>query len=104
MSLDAQSKLPVASGLLFANPVPEKYAFPKEEMDAIIEKALKLARLKGIHGSDNTPFVLSKIRELSGGRSVTANTALVESNVERGTKMAIELSRLESDGQKNVDV
>ncbi|KAL1955358.1 hypothetical protein VTO42DRAFT_8640 [Malbranchea cinnamomea] len=92
----AQSRLPVSSGLLFANPVPEKYAFPKDEMDAIIEKAVELARVEGAHGSDNTPFVLAKIKELSGGRSVAANTALVESNVERGTKVAVELSKLES--------
>lgn len=82
--------------MLFTNPVPEEHAFPKEEMDAIIAKAVELANEEGAHGSDNTPFVLAKIKELSGGRSVIANTALVESNVQRGTKVAVELSKLES--------
>ncbi|KAK2793651.1 hypothetical protein FQN51_001162 [Onygenales sp. PD_10] len=92
----AQSCLNISSGLLFANPVPEEYSFPKEEMDHIIEQALELAELEGIHGSDNTPFVLAKIKELSGGKSVRANTALVEWNVERGTKVTVELARLET--------
>ncbi|PGH19010.1 hypothetical protein AJ79_00044 [Helicocarpus griseus UAMH5409] len=90
-----QSRLNISSGLVFANPVPEKHSFPKEEIDNIIEQALELSELEGIHGSDNTPFVLAKIKELSGGRSVAANTALVESNVARGTKVAVELSKLE---------
>ena len=76
--------------------MPEDYAFPKEEMDTIIAKAVDLANRDGAHGSDNTPFVLAKIKELSGGRSVVANTALVESNVQKGTKVAVELSKLES--------
>ncbi|EGE77721.1 serine/threonine protein kinase [Blastomyces dermatitidis ATCC 18188] len=92
----AQSRLNISSGLVFANPVPEKFSFPKQEIDDIIEQALELSELEGIHGSDNTPFVLAKIRELSGGKSVATNTALVESNVERGTKVAVELAKLET--------
>ncbi|KKZ68055.1 hypothetical protein EMCG_06266 [[Emmonsia] crescens] len=92
----AQSRLNISSGLVFANPVPEKFSFPKEEMDGIIEQALELSELEGIHGSDNTPFVLAKIKELSGGKSVASNQALVECNVERGTKVAVELAKLET--------
>ncbi|OJD23330.1 hypothetical protein ACJ73_05317 [Blastomyces percursus] len=92
----AQSRLNISSGLVFANPVPEEFSFPKREIDDIIEQALELSELEGIHGSDNTPFVLAKIRELSGGKSVATNTALVESNVERGTKVAVELAKLET--------
>lgn len=65
-------------------------------MDGIIEQALELSELEGIYGSDNTPFVLAKIKELSGGKSVAANQALVECNVERGTKVAVELAKLET--------
>lgn len=96
MPTDAQSKLSVSSGLLFTNPVPEKHAFPKDEMDSIVAKAVEFSIQEGARGSDNTPFVLAKIKELSGGRSVFANTALVEDNVEKGTKVAVELSKLES--------
>lgn len=91
----AQSKLPVSSGIHFANPVPAEQSIPKGEMDIIIEEAIRLAEVEGHRGSDNTPFVLAKIKELSGGKSVIANRALVEANVKRATKVAVELSKLE---------
>lgn len=95
VSIDAQSKLPVSSGMHFANPVPVQQSIPKDEMDDIIEEAIRLAEVEGYQGSDNTPFVLSKIKQLSGGKSVTANRALVEANVQRATRVAVELSKLE---------
>ncbi|CAI7666825.1 unnamed protein product [Penicillium discolor] len=91
----AQSKLPVASGIHFANPVPLEHSIPKAEMDLVIEEAIRLSHVEGYHGSDNTPFVLAKIKELSGGKSVVANRALVESNVKRATLVAVELAKLE---------
>ncbi|PYI01075.1 IdgA domain protein [Aspergillus sclerotiicarbonarius CBS 121057] len=94
----AQSQIPVSSGILLANPVPLDHSVPKHEMDDIIDEALRLAEVEGYHGSDNTPFVLSKIKELSGGKSVIANRALVEANVKRATKVAVELSKLERSG------
>ncbi|KAJ5414105.1 hypothetical protein N7509_000732 [Penicillium cosmopolitanum] len=92
----AQSRLPVTSGIHFANPVPLEYSVPKAEMDLVIEEAVRLADVEGYRGSDNTPFVLSKIKELSGGKSITANRALIESNVKRATQVAVELAKLEA--------
>ena len=92
---DAQSKLSISSGLLFANPIPAEYSIPKAKMDAIIAQAVHEAAEKGVHGSNNTPFILAKIRELTAGGSVTSNRVLVEQNVERGTKVAVELAKLE---------
>ncbi|KAJ5297362.1 hypothetical protein N7508_007611 [Penicillium antarcticum] len=91
----AQSKLPLSSGIHFANPVPLEYSIPKADMDSVIEEAVRLADVEGYHGSDNTPFVLSKIKELSGGKSVVANRALIESNAKRATLVAVELAKLE---------
>ncbi|KAJ6029676.1 uncharacterized protein N7446_010972 [Penicillium canescens] len=91
----AQSKLPVSSGIHFANPVPLEYSVPKADMDLIIEEAVRLADVEGYHGSDNTPFVLAKIKELSGGKSIAANRALIESNAKRATFVAVELAKLE---------
>jgi pseudouridine-5'-phosphate glycosidase len=91
----AQSMLPVNSGLLFANPVPEHSAMAKEEIDSIIAEAVSEAEQKGIGGSANTPYILKRIRELSNGGSVKANTALIEANIIRGTKVAVELAKLE---------
>lgn len=93
---DAQHQLQISSGLLFANPVPTEFAIPKPEMDLIIEEALTEANASNISGKDNTPFVLAKIKELSKGKSIPANRALIESNVKRATIVAKELAVLEA--------
>ncbi len=81
----------------FANPIPEAASIPKSEMDTIIEEALKAAHNAGVIGKDNTPYVLARIKELSGSKSVKANRALIESNVRRGTIVARELARFEAE-------
>ncbi|KAI9653025.1 MAG: hypothetical protein M1831_006232 [Alyxoria varia] len=95
--IHAQSMLPLSSGLLLANPVPEEFSIPREELDEIIAEALQAAEFGGATGSKYTPYVLDTIRVMSGGRSVEANRALVESNVRRGTRVAIALSIMERD-------
>ncbi|KAL9103971.1 MAG: hypothetical protein Q9163_001033 [Psora crenata] len=92
--MHAQTILPVRSGLLLANPVPAEHSIPKHEIDAIIAQAIAEAKAAGSIGSDNTPFILKRIREITGGGSVMANRALIESNVARGTRVAVELSDL----------
>ncbi len=64
-------------------------------MDAIIAQALRDAKSSGSTGSDNTPFVLKRIREITKGTSVTANQALVEANVARATRVAVHLANIE---------
>ena len=86
----------LTSGLLFANPIPAEYSIPKSDMDAIIAQALRDARDSGATGSENTPFVLKRIRDITKGGSITANRALVAANVARGTKVAVHLSSLEN--------
>lgn len=87
--------MPLKSGLLFANPIPAEYSIAKNKMDTIIDQALRDARESGSVGSDNTPFVLKRIREITKGESVTANRALVEANVVRGAKAAVHLSNFD---------
>ncbi|KAI1346250.1 Indigoidine synthase A like protein-domain-containing protein [Xylaria sp. FL0043] len=94
----AQERLNIETGLLLANPVPEEHAIPGSEMKAVIEQAVRESTEQGVHGSENTPFILTRIRELTNGRSVPANKALVRSNVERATKLAGAVSRLVSEG------
>lgn len=93
--IHAQFSLPVHSGLLLASPVPIEAAMAKDEINSIIEQAVAEADDRGIHGSANTPYVLKRIRELSNNKSVVANSALIEANVIRGTKVAVELAKLE---------
>ncbi|KAH8699408.1 Indigoidine synthase A like protein-domain-containing protein [Phaeosphaeriaceae sp. PMI808] len=94
--IHAQHSLQIQSGLLFANPVPIEFAIPKEEMDIVIAEALRQADASKIKGKDNTPFVLAKIKELTKGKSIPANRALIESNVKRASIIARELAILEA--------
>ena len=92
--LDAQLGLSLSSGLLFANPIPAEHSIPKDQMDGIIAQALCDAQKSGSTGSDNTPFLLKRIREITNGSTVKANRALIEANVARGTKVAVHLAKL----------
>jgi len=71
-------------------------------MDVIIGEAIKQAEAAGASGKDNTPFILSKIKELSGEKSVKANRALIAANVKRGTIVARELTALETSRKEPV--
>jgi len=101
MSEVSQFLFPKSSGMLFANPIPEKFSIPKAEIDIAINQAVQEAANQGIHGHANTPFILSRIKDLTEGNSIPANRALIESNVEMATRVAVELEefkrqRLES--------
>lgn len=90
----AQERLGIESGMLFANPIPEKFGIPSAEMRGAIETAIKEGVEKGFTGSRNTPFVLGRLKELTGNKAVVANMALVTANITRATNVAVELSRL----------
>lgn len=62
----------------------------------MIAEALRQADASNASGKDNTPFVLNKIKELTKGKSIPANTALIESNVRRAAIVARELAILEA--------
>lgn len=94
ITLDSQSIFQKSSGLLFGNPIPEEFSIPKEEIDIAINQAVQEAAEQGIHGHANTPFILKRIKELTEGRSIPANRALIESNVLMATKIAVELAAM----------
>jgi pseudouridylate synthase / pseudouridine kinase len=99
----AQSLLPVHSGLWFGSPVPAKDSLTKEEVEGWVEIAVEEAEQNGAHGAAITPYILDKIKHLSGGRSVAANKAAIAMNVVRGTKVAVELARLEAQDQDSLE-
>ncbi|PNS21643.1 Pseudouridine-metabolizing bifunctional protein [Sphaceloma murrayae] len=94
--IHAQSVLGLQSGLVFGNPIPEEHSMPKSQIDGAIAQAVQEAADQGFHGAANTPFVLNKIKEITGATSVTSNRALIASNAKRGTLVAVELAKLES--------
>ncbi|KAF2088652.1 hypothetical protein K490DRAFT_39161 [Saccharata proteae CBS 121410] len=97
----AQHAFPLASGLLLANPIPSSASIPKTEIDTIISEAVNEAESLGISGNRNTPYILKKILELTKGKSIVANRALIESNVKRATQVAKELLVLEENVAKS---
>ncbi|KAH8910905.1 hypothetical protein BR93DRAFT_874256, partial [Coniochaeta sp. PMI_546] len=94
----AQEKLGIESGLLLANPIPKGADIPREVMEDAIERAVRDADREGFNGSNNTPFILQRIREYTQGRSVAANLALVRDNVAVAAMVAERLSHILRDG------
>jgi pseudouridine-5'-phosphate glycosidase len=72
--------LGLGGGMLIANPVPEGDEIPADEMASYIEAAQKAAEALHVGGKAVTPFLLGKILELTNGRSLKTNIALVENN------------------------
>ncbi|MGO4727054.1 MULTISPECIES: pseudouridine-5'-phosphate glycosidase [unclassified Inquilinus] len=86
--LDAQAALGFPAGAVIANPIPEAHALPEAEIDAAIASALADAGREGVGGKEVTPYLLARIVALTGGRSLTANIALVEHNARLGARIA----------------
>lgn len=90
----AKWQLGLNGGVVVANPVPEAEAMPKTEIDAMTEQALREAEAQGINGKAVTPFLLSRIKQLSGGRSLETNIALVKNNAVLGAELAANLAQV----------
>ncbi len=89
-----ERKLGSRSGILIANPVPEKDALDGAEIEARIAAAVKEAEAEGIGQKAVTPYLLARINALTGGRSLTANIALIGNNAALAAKIAVALARL----------
>lgn len=83
--------LGLRGGVVIANPVPEASAMPQQEIEQMTVQALSEAQQQGIVGKAVTPFLLSRIKQLTGGRSLETNIALVKNNALLGAKLAIAL-------------
>src|SRR5579863_7872476 len=81
-------------GVLIANPIPEAHALDATQIEARIEEAVREAKAQGVGQKDVTPFLLRRLYEMTGGRSLEANMALVESNAALAAQVAVELARL----------
>ncbi|HYJ75784.1 MAG TPA: pseudouridine-5'-phosphate glycosidase [Kineosporiaceae bacterium] len=90
----AHHALRLPSGILVANPVPEADALDGDEIDAAIDEAVRDAERAGIGRRELTPYLLGRIVDLSGGRSLTANVALVRNNAALAADTAVALTAL----------
>ena len=81
-------ELGLQGGVVVSNPVPVADAMEKTEIDAITAQALQEADVGGISGKAVTPFLLGRIKELTGGRSLATNISLVKNNDRVGAALA----------------
>ena len=92
--IKAKKDLKINNGILITNPIEEKYSFDKDEMDNAIQTALiEMNNLK-ITGKQVTPYLLSKINEITKGQSLEANKHLVYNNCKLAALISKELKRL----------
>ncbi|MCQ2345160.1 MAG: pseudouridine-5'-phosphate glycosidase [Paludibacteraceae bacterium] len=89
----AQREMGIHNGMLVTNPVSEQYQMDKNTIDIAIEQAVAECNEKGIKGKATTPFLLARIKELTGGLSLDSNIHLVLNNARLAANVAVELSK-----------
>lgn len=85
--------LNLKGGILIANPIPKEYSMDEELINKSIEQAVNEANQKGIKGKALTPFLLSKIKDVTEGKSLESNIQLVYNNALLAAKIAVEMNR-----------
>jgi len=86
--MHAKWKLGIKGGLILTNPIQKEYSLDYNKIERTIEKALKYAQKNKVMGKDVTPYLLKKINDLSGGKSLEANIKLVYNNAKVAAKIA----------------
>ncbi|MGZ3771668.1 MAG: pseudouridine-5'-phosphate glycosidase [Bdellovibrio sp.] len=86
--------LGLKGGVVIANPVPEKYSLDFKEMDEVIQNAIAEMNSKGIKGKESTPFLLGKVKELTGGKSLETNIQLVLNNAKLAAQIAVAMANI----------
>ena len=84
----------LGGGMLVTNPIPEEYSMDHEVINKAIDEAVAEANRLGIHGKETTPFLLAKIKDITGGDSLASNIQLVYNNARLAAKTAGELVAL----------
>ncbi len=81
-------------GMLVTNPIPEEYSMDPDVINGAIDEAIAQASAQGIHGKATTPFLLAKVKELTGGDSLDSNIQLVFNNARLAARTAAALEAL----------
>ena len=89
-----KQELGLRGGMLVTNPIPEQYSMDADVINKAINEAVEEAKEQGIHGKATTPFLLAKIKDITGGSSLAANIQLVYNNAKLATATACELAKL----------
>jgi pseudouridine-5'-phosphate glycosidase len=90
----AQQTMGMKGGILVTNPIPAEYSMDPDVINAAIDEAIRQEHELGIHGKESTPFLLAKVKELTGGDSLESNIQLVYNNAALAAKTAVALAEL----------
>jgi len=90
----AQRQMGLKSGMLVANPIPEEYAMDADVINAAINQAIAESREQGIQGKATTPFLLARVKDLTGGNSLESNIQLVFNNARVASRTAAALAAM----------
>ncbi len=93
-AFSVQLELGFPGGMLVTNPIPEEYSMDPDVINKAIDEAVAEAKAKGIHGKETTPFLLAKIKDITGGDSLDSNIQLVFNNARLAAKTAAALCAL----------
>ena len=84
----AKQEMGLVGGMLVTNPIPEEYSMDPNRINKAIDEAVEEAKRLGIHGKETTPFLLAKIKDITGGDSLASNIQLVLNNARLAAKTA----------------
>jgi pseudouridine-5'-phosphate glycosidase len=90
----AHWELGMKTGLLVCQPLSSEEEIPNEKLENVIQQARTEARDLGIRGQPLTPFLLSRLEELTSGASIKANIALLLNNGRLAAQIAVTLSKV----------
>lgn len=91
--LKAKWTLGLEGGVLIANPISEEDGLDFGYMEGVIDTALAAADAAGVHGKDITPFLLAKVKELTGGESFKSNVSLALNNARVAAQIAVKYAK-----------
>ena len=83
-----QRDLGLKGGILVTNPIPEEYAMDFDVINKAIDEAIADSVRDGIKGKATTPYLLAKVKDLTGGDSLASNIQLVFNNARLAAKTA----------------
>ncbi len=89
-------ELGLKGGMLVTNPIPDEYAMDPAVINAAIDRAVAESVEQGIHGKAATPFLLARVKDLTGGDSLDSNIQLVYNNARLAARTACALAALEN--------
>ena len=84
----AKLAMGLTGGMLVTNPIPEEYSMDPERINAAIDQAIDECTAQGIKGKDTTPFLLARIKDITGGDSLASNIQLVLNNARLAARTA----------------